>query len=98
MEEDDDTVAVDGGGRWRLRRRHFFGPRCRTLGITLTSKEMMDGYYRATSSSSLYHTATSFHDSIADYCSPPVNILLHGGYEIMGYIERKMWEARSSTE
>uniref|UniRef100_A0A0D3GK04 Uncharacterized protein n=1 Tax=Oryza barthii TaxID=65489 RepID=A0A0D3GK04_9ORYZ len=41
MEEDDDTVAVDGGGRWRLRRRHFFGPRCQTLGITLTSKERL---------------------------------------------------------
>uniref|UniRef100_A0A0E0RH51 Uncharacterized protein n=1 Tax=Oryza rufipogon TaxID=4529 RepID=A0A0E0RH51_ORYRU len=41
MEENDDTVAVDGGGRRaRLRRRHYFGPRCRTLGITLTSKEV----------------------------------------------------------
>uniref|UniRef100_A0A0E0F4T0 Uncharacterized protein n=1 Tax=Oryza meridionalis TaxID=40149 RepID=A0A0E0F4T0_9ORYZ len=39
MEEDDDTVAVDGGGRRRLRRRHCFGPRCRTLGSTLTSNE-----------------------------------------------------------
>uniref|UniRef100_A0A0E0RA00 Uncharacterized protein n=1 Tax=Oryza rufipogon TaxID=4529 RepID=A0A0E0RA00_ORYRU len=40
MEEDDDTVAVDGGGRWWLRRRHCFGPRCRTLGSTLTKKEV----------------------------------------------------------
>uniref|UniRef100_A0A0E0R7Z2 Uncharacterized protein n=1 Tax=Oryza rufipogon TaxID=4529 RepID=A0A0E0R7Z2_ORYRU len=41
MEEDDDTVVVDGGGqRARLRRRHCFGPRCRTLGSTLTSKEV----------------------------------------------------------
>uniref|UniRef100_A0A0E0FLP0 Uncharacterized protein n=1 Tax=Oryza nivara TaxID=4536 RepID=A0A0E0FLP0_ORYNI len=43
MEEDDDTVAVDGGGRGgrrRLRRRHCFGPRCRTLGSTLTSKKV----------------------------------------------------------
>uniref|UniRef100_A0A0D9YRE6 Uncharacterized protein n=1 Tax=Oryza glumipatula TaxID=40148 RepID=A0A0D9YRE6_9ORYZ len=39
MEEDDDTVSVDGGGRRRLRRRHCFSPRCRTLGSTLTSKE-----------------------------------------------------------
>uniref|UniRef100_A0A0E0MJ01 Uncharacterized protein n=1 Tax=Oryza punctata TaxID=4537 RepID=A0A0E0MJ01_ORYPU len=30
-------------------------------------KSMMDGCYRATSSSSLYHTTTSFHDSIVDY-------------------------------
>uniref|UniRef100_A0A0E0F5G0 Uncharacterized protein n=1 Tax=Oryza meridionalis TaxID=40149 RepID=A0A0E0F5G0_9ORYZ len=41
MKEDDDTVVVDGGGRrTRLRRRHCFGPRCRTLGNTLTSKEV----------------------------------------------------------
>uniref|UniRef100_A0A0D3HN94 Uncharacterized protein n=1 Tax=Oryza barthii TaxID=65489 RepID=A0A0D3HN94_9ORYZ len=40
MEEDDDTVAVDGGGRWWLRRRHCFGPRCQTLGSTLTKKEV----------------------------------------------------------
>uniref|UniRef100_A0A0E0M568 F-box domain-containing protein n=1 Tax=Oryza punctata TaxID=4537 RepID=A0A0E0M568_ORYPU len=36
MEEDDGTVGVDGGGRRWLRR--CFGPRCRTPGITLTSK------------------------------------------------------------
>uniref|UniRef100_A0A0E0LM10 Uncharacterized protein n=1 Tax=Oryza punctata TaxID=4537 RepID=A0A0E0LM10_ORYPU len=40
MEEDDDTVAVDGGGPQRLRRRRCFEPRCRTPGITLTSKEV----------------------------------------------------------
>uniref|UniRef100_A0A0E0HBX4 Uncharacterized protein n=1 Tax=Oryza nivara TaxID=4536 RepID=A0A0E0HBX4_ORYNI len=39
MEEDDDTGAVDGGGRRWLRRRHCFGPRCRTMDSTLTSKE-----------------------------------------------------------
>uniref|UniRef100_A0A0D3G6X4 Uncharacterized protein n=2 Tax=Oryza TaxID=4527 RepID=A0A0D3G6X4_9ORYZ len=40
MEEDDDTVAVNGGGRWRLRRRRCFGPCRRTSDITLTSKEV----------------------------------------------------------
>uniref|UniRef100_A0A0E0HQ93 Uncharacterized protein n=1 Tax=Oryza nivara TaxID=4536 RepID=A0A0E0HQ93_ORYNI len=34
MEENDNTVTVDGGGRRWLR--HCFGPRCRTL----TSKEV----------------------------------------------------------
>uniref|UniRef100_A0A0E0Q768 Uncharacterized protein n=1 Tax=Oryza rufipogon TaxID=4529 RepID=A0A0E0Q768_ORYRU len=41
MEEDDDTVAVDAsGGRWRFRQRHRSGPRCQTLGNTLTSKKV----------------------------------------------------------
>uniref|UniRef100_A0A0E0DBN7 Uncharacterized protein n=1 Tax=Oryza meridionalis TaxID=40149 RepID=A0A0E0DBN7_9ORYZ len=31
MEEDDDTVAVDGGDRRRLRRRHRFRPRYCTI-------------------------------------------------------------------
>uniref|UniRef100_A0A0D3ERB2 Uncharacterized protein n=1 Tax=Oryza barthii TaxID=65489 RepID=A0A0D3ERB2_9ORYZ len=41
------------------------------IGWSPPVMEMMDGCYCATSSSSLYHTATSFHDSIVDYCSPP---------------------------
>uniref|UniRef100_A0A0E0FAP0 Uncharacterized protein n=1 Tax=Oryza meridionalis TaxID=40149 RepID=A0A0E0FAP0_9ORYZ len=40
MEEDDGTMAVDGGGWRRLRRRHCFKPQCRTPGNTLTSKEL----------------------------------------------------------
>uniref|UniRef100_A0A0E0KFC1 JmjC domain-containing protein n=1 Tax=Oryza punctata TaxID=4537 RepID=A0A0E0KFC1_ORYPU len=40
MEEDDNIEAVDGGGRWRLRQRRYFGPRCRTSGSTFTSKEV----------------------------------------------------------
>uniref|UniRef100_A0A0E0B0M8 Uncharacterized protein n=1 Tax=Oryza glumipatula TaxID=40148 RepID=A0A0E0B0M8_9ORYZ len=31
MEEDNDTVAVDGGGWRHLRRRHCFRPRCRSI-------------------------------------------------------------------
>uniref|UniRef100_A0A0D3GQ29 Uncharacterized protein n=1 Tax=Oryza barthii TaxID=65489 RepID=A0A0D3GQ29_9ORYZ len=117
MEEDDDTVAVDGG-RQRVvaggglgegtalglaARRPTFTHRapCRWLqriGWSPPVMEMMDGYYCATSSSSLYHTATSFHDSIVDYSSPPgmvpydveafmrVNLLLLNG---------QMWKAGS---
>jgi hypothetical protein len=40
MEEDDGTVVVDGGGQRLLRRSHCFGPRSRTPGNTLTSKEV----------------------------------------------------------
>uniref|UniRef100_A0A0E0J1K0 Uncharacterized protein n=1 Tax=Oryza nivara TaxID=4536 RepID=A0A0E0J1K0_ORYNI len=117
MEEDDDTVVVDGSGQRALRRRHCFGPRCRMLGSTLTSKEVFTwansnnqrllhvGDINRTSKSyiciswymwlaagdrvestgdgddgwlllrnveliSIPH-ATSYHDSIVDYCSPP---------------------------
>uniref|UniRef100_A0A0E0GY89 Uncharacterized protein n=1 Tax=Oryza nivara TaxID=4536 RepID=A0A0E0GY89_ORYNI len=37
MEKDDGTLAVDDGGRWRLRQRRCFGPCCRTSGNNLTS-------------------------------------------------------------
>uniref|UniRef100_A0A0D9ZWD2 Uncharacterized protein n=1 Tax=Oryza glumipatula TaxID=40148 RepID=A0A0D9ZWD2_9ORYZ len=67
MDEDAGTVAVDGGGQRRLRRRRCFGLRCRTPSSTLTSKEMTNNCYCATSSSSLYHAATFFHHSIIYY-------------------------------
>uniref|UniRef100_A0A0E0P6H8 Uncharacterized protein n=1 Tax=Oryza rufipogon TaxID=4529 RepID=A0A0E0P6H8_ORYRU len=70
MEKDDGTLAVDDGGRWRLRQRRCFGPCCRTSGNNLTSKEMMDVCYCTTLSPSLYHAATPFHDSIVDYHLP----------------------------
>uniref|UniRef100_A0A0E0PZC7 Uncharacterized protein n=1 Tax=Oryza rufipogon TaxID=4529 RepID=A0A0E0PZC7_ORYRU len=40
MEEDDGTVAVDGGGRRQLRRRCCMGPHCQTLGSTVTNKDV----------------------------------------------------------
>uniref|UniRef100_A0A0D3HMU8 Uncharacterized protein n=1 Tax=Oryza barthii TaxID=65489 RepID=A0A0D3HMU8_9ORYZ len=46
MEEDDDKVAVDGGGRRRLRQMRCLSPRCRTLGSTFTSKEAMSNNRR----------------------------------------------------
>uniref|UniRef100_A0A0E0AIS8 Uncharacterized protein n=1 Tax=Oryza glumipatula TaxID=40148 RepID=A0A0E0AIS8_9ORYZ len=95
MEEDDDTMAVDGG-RQRAVASGSLGEG--TAPGLAARRWMMDGYYCATSSSSLYHTATSFHDSIVDYSSPPgmvpydveafmrVNLLL---------LNRQMWEAGS---
>uniref|UniRef100_A0A0E0MMJ9 Uncharacterized protein n=1 Tax=Oryza punctata TaxID=4537 RepID=A0A0E0MMJ9_ORYPU len=101
MEEDDGTVAVDGGGRRRLRRRRCFGPHCRTPSSTFTSKEMMDDCYYATLSSSLYHAATSFHDSIVDYRSSSGTVL----YDVRVFMQvnllllkgafMRMWEAGS---
>uniref|UniRef100_A0A0E0MKN1 Uncharacterized protein n=1 Tax=Oryza punctata TaxID=4537 RepID=A0A0E0MKN1_ORYPU len=41
------------------------------IGWSQPVMKMMDNCYYATSSSSLYHAATSFHDSITDYRSPP---------------------------
>uniref|UniRef100_A0A0E0LIT2 Uncharacterized protein n=1 Tax=Oryza punctata TaxID=4537 RepID=A0A0E0LIT2_ORYPU len=38
MEEDDDILAVDDGGQWRLSC--YFEPRCRTLGNSFTSKKV----------------------------------------------------------
>uniref|UniRef100_A0A0D9ZYP8 Uncharacterized protein n=1 Tax=Oryza glumipatula TaxID=40148 RepID=A0A0D9ZYP8_9ORYZ len=84
MEEDNDTVVVDGGG-WRA---------VASGGSGEGTASMMDGCYCAKSTSS----TTSFHDSIVDYCSPPgmasydveafmrVNLLL---------LNEPMWEAGS---
>uniref|UniRef100_A0A0E0QK45 Uncharacterized protein n=1 Tax=Oryza rufipogon TaxID=4529 RepID=A0A0E0QK45_ORYRU len=41
MEEYDDTVAVDGGGRRRLRQRHCFRPRCRSICFRLMLKKRL---------------------------------------------------------
>uniref|UniRef100_A0A0E0KXI1 Uncharacterized protein n=1 Tax=Oryza punctata TaxID=4537 RepID=A0A0E0KXI1_ORYPU len=41
------------------------------IGWSQPVMEMMDRCYCAKSSSSLYHAATSFHDSIVDYRSSP---------------------------
>uniref|UniRef100_A0A0E0BKH5 Uncharacterized protein n=1 Tax=Oryza glumipatula TaxID=40148 RepID=A0A0E0BKH5_9ORYZ len=61
MEEDDDTVAVDGGGRWWLRRRHCFGPRCQTLGSTLTKKEVFT-WTNSNNQQLLHHTGNEVND------------------------------------
>uniref|UniRef100_A0A0E0PI89 Uncharacterized protein n=1 Tax=Oryza rufipogon TaxID=4529 RepID=A0A0E0PI89_ORYRU len=60
MEEDDDTVAVDGGGRQRLRLRHCFGPRCRTLSSTLTSKEANSNNQRLLHAGDIDRTSKSY--------------------------------------
>uniref|UniRef100_A0A0D3ENY1 Uncharacterized protein n=1 Tax=Oryza barthii TaxID=65489 RepID=A0A0D3ENY1_9ORYZ len=54
--------------------------------------DTMDGC--ATSGSSLYHTATSFHYSIVDYYSPP-GCPLHYQYGVIRCGDIHMWEAGS---
>uniref|UniRef100_A0A0E0R742 Uncharacterized protein n=1 Tax=Oryza rufipogon TaxID=4529 RepID=A0A0E0R742_ORYRU len=88
MEEDDYTMAVDGGGRRRLRRRHCFGPRCRTLGSTLTSKEVFTwantNNQRLPTSAILIEQASMASYDVEVFMR--VNLLL---------LNEQMWEARS---
>uniref|UniRef100_A0A0E0EVZ7 Uncharacterized protein n=1 Tax=Oryza meridionalis TaxID=40149 RepID=A0A0E0EVZ7_9ORYZ len=51
-------MAVAGGRRW-LRRRHCFRHRCRTLGNTLTSKEVFTWAIATTSGCSTSYICTS---------------------------------------
>uniref|UniRef100_A0A0E0HDV9 Uncharacterized protein n=1 Tax=Oryza nivara TaxID=4536 RepID=A0A0E0HDV9_ORYNI len=108
MEEDNDTVVVDGGG-WRAVASGGSGEGTASvlhlhiilhvasherIGWSTPVIEMMDGCYCAKSSSS----TTSFHDSIVDYCSPPGM----ASYDVEAFmrvnlllLNEPMWEAGS---
>uniref|UniRef100_A0A0E0HSS2 Uncharacterized protein n=1 Tax=Oryza nivara TaxID=4536 RepID=A0A0E0HSS2_ORYNI len=86
MEEDDGTVAVDGGGRRQLRRRCCMGPHCQMLGSTIPTRMCSLGPRATTggcSTSTTLIDSTSNHLGMVPYdvgAFMQVNLLLLKGY------------------